>query len=203
MKIICIGLNYKSHINEFNHPEPDKPLFFLKPDTSLLLKNRPFFLPDFSCDIQYELELVVRINKVGKCIQERFAHTYYNEIGLGIDFTARDLQKQCREKGEPWEIAKGFDNSAVVSSFIALSNLPPINNLNFQLFLNGMSVQQGNTSNMLFSINYLIVYISQFITLKTGDLLFTGTPSGVGKVAVNDHLQACLEDKKLLDFYVK
>jgi 2-keto-4-pentenoate hydratase/2-oxohepta-3-ene-1,7-dioic acid hydratase in catechol pathway len=203
MKIICTGLNYKSHIDEFGRPQPDKPLFFLKPDTALLLKNRPFFLPDFSQNVQYELELVVRINKVGKYIQERFAHTYYDEVGLGIDFTARDLQRECREKGNPWEIAKGFDNSAAVSSFITLSDLPPVDNLNFRLTLNEKPVQAGNTSDMLFSVDNLIVYISQFITLKTGDLLFTGTPSGVGKVAINDHLQAHLEDKKLLDFYVK
>ncbi|MDR0606055.1 MAG: fumarylacetoacetate hydrolase family protein [Bacteroidales bacterium] len=203
MKIICTGLNYKSHIDEFAYPKPDKPLFFLKPDTSLLLKNRPFFLPDFSHDVQYELELVVRINKVGKCIQERFAHTYYDAVGLGIDFTARDLQKQCQKYGEPWEIAKGFDSSAAVSNFISLSDLLPVDNLNFHLILDGKKVQQGNTSEMLFSIDYLIAYISQFITLKTGDLLFTGTPSGVGRVEINNHLQACLEGKKLLDFYIK
>ena len=203
MKILCIGLNYRDHIAEFNNSVPEKPLFFLKPETSLLLKNRPFFLPDFSNDIQYELELVVRINKVGKCIATRFAHTYYNEIGLGIDFTARDLQKQCREKGEPWEIAKGFDNSAVVSSFVPLSDYAFIQDLNFHLLLNDKKVQQGNTSNMLFKVDEIICYISQFMTLKIGDLIFTGTPSGVGKVSINDHLEAYLEDKKLLDFYVR
>jgi len=203
MKIICIGFNYKSHITEFSCLEPKNPLFFFKPDTSILLKNRPFFLPDFSQDVQYELELVVRINKVGKCIQERFAHTYYNEVGLGIDFTAGDLQKQCQAKGEPWEIAKGFDNSAAVSDFVSLSDLPSVDNLQFQLLLNGKQVQQENTSNMLFSVDKLIAYISQFITLKIGDLLFTGTPSGVGKLAINDHLQGYLENKKLLDFYVR
>jgi len=203
MKIICIGLNYHSHLVEMGKEQPEVPLFFFKPDTSILLKNRPFFLPDFSQDVQYELELVVRINKVGKCIQERFTHTYYNEVGLGIDFTARDLQRQCMDRGEPWEIAKGFDNSAAVSSFVPLNEFESINNLNFYLLLNGKQVQQGNTSDMLFSVNKLIVYISQFITLKIGDLLFTGTPSGVGKVAINDHLQAYLEDKKLLDFHMR
>ena len=203
MKIICIGFNYKSHLVEMGKEQPEVPLFFFKPDTSILLKNRPFFLPDFSQDVQYELELVVRINKVGKCIQERFAHTYYNEVGLGIDFTARDLQRQCMDRGEPWEIAKGFDNSAAVSSFVPLSEFESINNLNFHLLLNGKQVQQGNTSDMLFSVNKLIVYISQFITLKIGDLLFTGTPSGVGKLTINDHLQAYLEDKKLLDFHIR
>lgn len=203
MKIICIGLNYKSHINEFNSSTPEKPLFFLKPETSLLLKNRPFFLPDFSQDVQYELELVVRINKVGKCIAPRFSHTYYNEIGLGIDFTARDLQQQCREKGEPWEMAKGFDNSAVVSQFVSLSDFSSIQNLNFNLLLNDTKVQQGNTSDMLFSVDEIISYVSQFMTLKIGDLIFTGTPSGVGKVAINDHLEGYLEKEKMLDFYVR
>ena len=203
MKIICIGFNYKSHIKELNSLAPEKPMFFLKPDTSLLLKNRPFFLPDFSDDVQYELELVVRINKVGKCIQKRFAHTYYNEIGLGIDFTARDIQKQCMEKGEPWEIAKGFDNSAAVSQFVSLSDFSSLQNLHFNLLLNGKEVQRGYTSDMLFSVDEIISYISQFMTLKIGDLIFTGTPFGVGKVSINDHLQAYLEDKKLLDFYVR
>ncbi len=203
MKIICIGLNYKDHIEEFNNSIPEKPLFFLKPETSLLLKNRPFFLPDFSQDVQYELELVVRINKVGKCIHPRFSHTYYNEIGLGIDFTARDLQKQCREKGEPWEIAKGFDNSAVVSSFIPLPDFLSIQNLHFNLLLNNNKVQQGNTSDMIFPVDEIISYVSRFMTLKIGDLIFTGTPSGIGKVVINDHLEAYLENKKLLDFYVR
>jgi len=203
MKIICIGLNYHNHLVEMGKEQPKVPLFFFKPDTSILLKNRPFFLPDFSQNTQYELELVVRINKVGKCIQERFAHTYYDEVGLGIDFTARDLQKQCMDRGEPWEIAKGFDNSAAVSEFVLLSEFENINNLNFHLLLNGSQVQIGNTSDMLFSVDKLIAYISQFITLKIGDLLFTGTPSGIGKLTIGDHLQGYLENKKLLDFYVR
>ncbi|MDR0368758.1 MAG: fumarylacetoacetate hydrolase family protein [Bacteroidales bacterium] len=203
MKIICIGLNYSDHIKECNHSVPEKPLFFLKPETALLVKNRPFFLPDFSQDVQYELEMVVRINKVGKCIHSRFAHTYYNEIGLGIDFTARDLQKQCIEKGEPWETAKGFDYSAVVSSFVPVSDFVSVQSLNFHLLLDGKKVQQGNTSNMLFSVDEIISHVSRFMTLKTGDLIFTGTPSGVGKVNINNHLEAYLEDKKLLDFYVR
>jgi len=203
MKIICIGLNYKNHIAEMGKEQPEVPMFFFKPDTSILSRNRPFFLPDFSKDLHYELEVVVRINKVGKCIHERFAHTYYNEVGLGIDFTARDLQKKCIEKGQPWEICKSFDNSAAVSEFVPLDTFNNINNLNFHLLLNGNQVQQGNTSDMLFSVDKLIVYISQFITLKMGDLLFTGTPSGIGKVAINDHLQGFLEDRKLLDFRIK
>jgi len=203
MKIICIGLNYKSHLAEMGLEQPKVPVFFLKPDTSLLLKNRPFFLPDFSEDMQYELEVVVRINKVGKCIQKRFAHTYYNEIGLGIDFTARDLQRECSKNGLPWEICKSFDNSAAVSEFLPLDVYNNVNNLNFHLLHNGNQVQCGNTSEMLFSIDEIIAYISQFITLKIGDLLFTGTPAGVGKLAINDYLQGFLEDRKLLDFRVR
>ena len=204
MKIICIALNYKSHLEEMGKEKPDVPLFFFKPDTSMLLRNRPFFLPDFSDDVQYELELVVKINKVGKCIHERFARTYYNEVGLGIDFTARDLQKQCVKRGNPWEIAKCFDNSAAVSEFVPLDRFDNnVNNLNFHLLLNGKEVQRGNTSDMLFYVDKLIVYVSQFITLKMGDLLFTGTPSGVGRLAINDHLQGYLEGSKLLDFWVK
>ncbi|MDR1878120.1 MAG: fumarylacetoacetate hydrolase family protein [Bacteroidales bacterium] len=203
MKIICAGRNYKGHIDECKYPIPDRPVFFLKPETSLLLKNRPFFLPDFSQDIQYELELVIRISKAGKCIQERFAHTYYNEAAVGIDFTARDLQRQCIENREPWDMAKSFDNSAVVSNFISLSVLPPVTDLTFQLLINDKEVQRGNTSEMLFSVDRLISYISQFISLKTGDLLFTGTPANVGKAVINDHFQACLEGQKLLDFKIK
>jgi len=203
MKIICIGFNYKSHLAEMGKEQPEVPVFFFKPDTSILLRNRPFFLPDFSQDMQYELELVVRINKVGKCIPKRFAHTYYNEIGLGIDFTARDLQQQCQEKGLPWEISKGFDNSAAVSDFVPLGTFNNMSNLNFHLLLNGKQVQVGNTSDMIFTIDAIIAYISQFITLKIGDLLFTGTPSGVGKLAINDHLQGFLENRKLLDFRIK
>jgi len=203
MKIICIGFNYKNHLAEMGAERPKVPLFFFKPDTSILSRNRPFFLPDFSQDMHYELELVVRINKQGKHIQERFAHTYYNEIGLGIDFTARDLQKQCQTKGEPWEICKSFDNSAAVSEFLPLDTFNDIDNLNFHLLLNGNQVQTGNTSDMIFKIDAIIAYVSQFITLKIGDLLFTGTPAGIGKLAINDHLQGFLENRKLLDFMVK
>jgi 2-keto-4-pentenoate hydratase/2-oxohepta-3-ene-1,7-dioic acid hydratase in catechol pathway len=203
MKIICIGLNYHSHLVEIGKEKPQVPVFFFKPDTSLLLKNRPFFLPDFSQDMQYELELVVRINKVGKCIQKRFAHTYYNEVGLGIDFTASDLQQEYSKKGLPWEICKGFDNSAAVSDFLPLHTFNNIGNLNFHLLLNGNQVQAGNTSDMIFKIDEIIEYVSQYVTLKIGDLLFTGTPVGVGKVAINDHLQGFLEREKMLDFRIK
>jgi 2-keto-4-pentenoate hydratase/2-oxohepta-3-ene-1,7-dioic acid hydratase in catechol pathway len=204
MKIVCIGLNYHSHLAEMGKECPDVPIFFFKPDTSILLKNRPFFLPDFSQNMQYELEVVVRISKVGKHIQPKFAHTYYNEIGLGIDFTARDLQKAYSKKGLPWEISKSFDNSAAVSHFLPLDTFDyNVSNLNFHLLLNGNRVQSGNTSDMIFKVDEIICYVSQFITLKIGDLLFTGTPAGVGKVAINDHLQGFLEDKKLLDFRIK
>ena len=203
MKIICIDINYKSHLAERGMPLPQVPIFFFKPDTSILLKNRPFFLPDFSEDMQYELELVVRICKVGKYIQPKYAHTYYSEIGLGIDFTARDLQKEYSQKGLPWDICKSFDNSAAVSNFVSLDEFENRNNINFHLLLNGNQVQQGNTSDMIFTIDEIIVYVSQFVTLKMGDLLFTGTPAGVGKLAINDRLQGFLEGRKLLDFRIK
>jgi 2-keto-4-pentenoate hydratase/2-oxohepta-3-ene-1,7-dioic acid hydratase in catechol pathway len=203
MKIICIGMNYYEHIQELKHEIPSKPVFFLKPETALLVKNRPFFLPDFSQDVQYELEVVVKISKVGKHILPRFAHTYYQEIGLGIDFTARDLQQECIQKGLPWEAAKSFDFSAAVGSFVSKETYKSVDNLNFSLFLNGRQVQQGNTAAMVYKINELISYVSQFLTLKTGDLLFTGTPRGVGKVAINDRLTAFLEGKELMNFGVK
>lgn len=203
MKIICIGHNYHAHNREMDSKTPSAPVFFLKPDTSLLIRNRPFFLPDFSNQIEYEVELLVKICKVGKNIQKKFAHTYYHEIGLGIDFTARDLQHQCRATGEPWEIAKGFDSSAAVSEFLDKSEFPNLNELHFNLHLNDSLVQTGISSEMIFSIDDIIVHISKFMTLKTGDLIFTGTPSGVGKVAINDHLEGWLEGRKLLDFFVK
>ena len=203
MKIICIGRNYLPHIKELGHQVPETPTFFLKPDSSVITRNRPFFLPDFSQQMEYEVEILVRIDKVGKCIQERFAHTYYHELGLGIDFTARDLQKKCIEQGNPWEIAKAFDGSAVISQFIDKEQFEDINNLNFHLDLNGTTVQSGNSGDMLFSIDKIISYVSQFFTLKTGDIIFTGTPKGVGKVAINDRLEGYLEDRKLLNFRVK
>ena len=203
MKIICIGRNYLPHIKELGHQVPETPTFFLKPDSSVITRNRPFFLPDFSQQMEYEVEILVRIDKVGKCIQERFAHTYYHELGLGIDFTARDLQKKCIEQGNPWEIAKAFDGSAVISQFIEKEAFEDINNLNFHLDLNGTTVQVGNSGDMLFSIDRIIAHVSQFLTLKAGDILFTGTPKGVGKVAVNDRLEGWLEDRKLLDFRVE
>lgn len=203
MKIICIGRNYVNHIHELGHQKPEKPLFFLKPDSAMLQRNRPFFYPEFSQDIHYEVELLVKINKVGKHIQSKFAHTYYQEIGLGIDFTARDIQKHCIENGLPWEPAKAFDNSAVISPFINKSHFPDLGNISFSLFKNGEQVQEGNSGNMIFSIDQIISDISQFLTLKIGDIIFTGTPEGVGPVAIDDRLQGYIDEEKMFDFRIK
>ena len=203
MKIICIGQNYLEHIKELNSEVPDEPVFFLKPDTALLLDNKPFYLPDFSKDIHYETEIVLKINRLGKNIDEKFAHKYYDELTAGIDFTARDIQKIQKNKGLPWEKAKGFDSSAPLGKFISKNALPPLNNLNFHLTLNGKTVQKGNTSDLLFSFDKVISFISQFITLKIGDIIFTGTPVGVGPVNIGDKLEAFLEGEKLLAFDVK
>lgn len=203
MKIVCIGRNYVEHAKELNNPLPEAPVFFLKPDTAIVIRNRPFFYPEFSGDIHYETELVYKINKNGKHIPEKFAHTYYNEIGLGIDFTARDLQSKSKAKGLPWEIAKAFDNSAPISKFIPLIELGDQSDIRFHLELNGKKVQDGRSTNMIFTIDHIISYVSQFITLKMGDLIFTGTPEGVGPVKITDHLVGYIEDKKMLDFRVK
>lgn len=203
MKIICIGKNYHEHNREMNSKTPTAPVFFLKPDTALLIKNRPFYLPDFSNQVEHEIELIIKICKAGKNINRRFAHSYYNEIGIGIDFTARDLQNDCRNEGNPWEISKGFDSSAVVSEFIDKNEVLDLKNINFKLHLNGKMVQKSISSEMIFSIDEIIEHISKFMTLRIGDIIYTGTPSGVGKVTINDHLEGWLEDKKLLDFYVK
>lgn len=202
MKIICIGRNYVDHAKELNNAVPTEPLFFLKPDTALLIQNDPFYIPDFTSDVHYECELVYKINRVGKQISEKFASKYYAEIGLGIDFTARDIQQQCKEKGLPWEKAKGFDHSAVISSFIPISELKDHQNIEFKLDINGKTVQIGQSKDMLFHIDAIIAYVSQFITLKTGDLIFTGTPAGVGPVAINDRLQGYLENQLMFDFKV-
>lgn len=203
MKIICIGRNYLPHIQELGHKVPTEPTFFLKPESAMVIRNRPFFLPDFSQQVEYEVELIYRINKVGKYIQEKYAHTYYDAIGLGIDFTARDLQKKCIENGNPWEIAKAFDGSAVMSQFIDKEEFEDLNNLDFHLDLNGKTVQSGNSSEMIFTIDKIISYVSQFMTLKMGDVIYTGTPKGVGKVAINDRLEGWIGDRKLLNFRVK
>lgn len=204
MKIICIGQNYKEHIKEMGSVTPDVPLYFMKPDSSLLIRNRPFYLPSFSKEMHYEAEIVVRINRVGKTISEQFAHRYYNEIAFGIDLTARDLQRQCKEKGAPWEIAKGFDYSAPVSNFYTLDQFQnSIDTLPFSLIRNGKSVQTGNTADMLFSVDQIISYVSTFMTLKIGDLIFTGTPKGVGKLEIGDHLEGYIEEQKLLTMSIR
>lgn len=202
MKIICIGRNYADHIKELGNERPDRPIIFMKPDTALLKHNEPFYHPDFTKDIHHEVELLVKIKKEGKSIDRAFAHNYYDEIGLGIDFTARDLQSELKAKGHPWEIAKGFNGSAPVSSFVSKGNRD-MTNINFRLEKNGELVQQGNTSMMLWPIDEIIAYISQFILLKTGDILFTGTPKGVSKVSVGDQLTGFLADEKMFDFEVK
>jgi len=203
MKIICIGRNYIDHAKELKNPVPEKPVFFMKPDSALVVRNRPFFYPDFSNDVHHELELVIRIERLGRSIPEKFAGRYYSEVALGVDFTARDIQAEMKKKGLPWEIAKGFDYSAPVSEFIPLAELGDPGNLDFHLDLNGNEVQKGNSGDMIFSFDRIISYVSGFMTLKTGDLIFTGTPAGVGPVKINDHLECYLKDRKLMDFYVK
>jgi len=203
MKIICIGRNYAEHAKELSNPLPDKPIFFLKPESSQLPKRQPFFYPEFSNDIHFETEIVLKINKVGKHIDEKFAHTYYDEIGIGIDLTARDLQRECKAKGLPWEMAKAFDHSAPLGQFSAKSYFQNINNLNFSLKINGETRQQGNTKDMIFTFDHIISYVSKFLTLKIGDLIFTGTPEGVGPVQIGDHLEAFIEEEKYLDLKIK
>ncbi len=202
MKIICIGRNYAEHAKELGNEIPENPVIFMKPDTAILKKGSDFYIPEFSDDVHYELEVVLKISKGGKYIQEEKASNYFDEIGLGIDFTARDLQSKLKEKGLPWELAKGFDGSAVVSEFYKKSDFN-IKNLNFSLLKNKEKVQDGNTSMMIFSPEKIIAFVSQYFTLKTGDLIFTGTPKGVGKVAENDILQAFLEKEKVLDLRIQ
>jgi 2-keto-4-pentenoate hydratase/2-oxohepta-3-ene-1,7-dioic acid hydratase in catechol pathway len=203
MKIICIGRNYAKHIEELANEKPANPVIFLKPDSAILAKETPFYIPPFSNEIHYEVEILVKISKVGKFISQEFAHNYYNEIGLGIDFTARDIQDQCKMKGLPWEKAKAFDGSAVISDFISKDELGDINNINFSLRKNQSVVQNGNTRAMLWKIDELITYVSQFFTLKTGDIIFTGTPEGVGKVKENDLLTGYLQDKEMFNVKIK
>lgn len=203
MKIIAIGRNYAEHAKELNNPVPTTPVIFMKPDTALLKDNKPFYLPDFSNDIHFELEVVLKICKEGKHIAEKFAANYYDEIGLGIDFTARDIQSRHKEKGLPWELAKGFDHSAPVSIFSPKTDFEDLYNLNFELKVNGETRQQGYTKDLLFSFEKIISFVSQYITLKKGDLIFTGTPEGVGKTNQGDKLEAWLEGKQLLNFDVK
>jgi len=203
MKIICIGRNYIDHAKELKNPVPEKPVFFMKPDSALVIRNRPFFYPDFSAEIHHEIEVVLKINRLGRSIEEKFATRYFNEIALGVDFTARDLQSECKKKGLPWEIAKGFDYSAPVSEFVDMENFKDVNNLKFNLKINSVEVQAGNTKDMIFSFSQIIAYVSRFMTLKTGDLIYTGTPAGVGPVKIGDHLEGFIEDEKMLDFFVK
>jgi 2-keto-4-pentenoate hydratase/2-oxohepta-3-ene-1,7-dioic acid hydratase in catechol pathway len=203
MKIIAIGRNYAEHAKELNNPVPSMPVIFMKPDTAILKDNKPFYHPEFSSDIHHEIELVLKISKEGKHIAEKFAGNYFEEIGLGIDFTARDIQQKHKEKGLPWELAKAFDNSAPISKFIPKSNFKDLNSLNIRLDLNGKTVQIGNTKDLLFSYEYIIAFVSKYITLKKGDLIFTGTPQGVGKVTIGDHLAGYLENEKLLDFDIR
>lgn len=203
MKIICIGRNYTDHIKELENEKHTDPVVFLKPDTSILLKGQPFFIPEFSQDVHHEVEVLVKINRIGKHIQPKYAHKYYDEIGLGIDFTARDLQAKLKAKGLPWEKAKGFDGAAVVGKWLPKDSLPHVDDLTFSLTKNGETVQSGSSSLMLWKIDELIAYVSQFFTLKIGDILFTGTPAGVGPVAINDNLVGTLEGQELFSIKVK
>jgi 2-keto-4-pentenoate hydratase/2-oxohepta-3-ene-1,7-dioic acid hydratase in catechol pathway len=203
MKIICVGRNYVEHIKELNNEAPEDPVLFLKPDTAILLKKQPFFIPEFSNEVHHEVEILVKINRIGKHIDRKFAHKYYDEIGLGIDFTARDLQSKLKEKGLPWEKAKAFDGAAVIGNFLPKSDFKDIDNINFRLEKNDKVQQTGNTSLMLWKIDTLIEYVSKYFTLKIGDIIFTGTPSGVAKVNSNDILKGFIEEKELFSIKVK
>jgi len=203
MKIICIGLNYRKHAAEMGWALPEAPVVFLKPDSAILKNNKPFFLPGFSDNIHYEVELVIKISKLGKGISARFAHRYYDEVTLGIDITARDIQSRQAAARMPWELSKCFDGAAPLGSFVGVKDFADLKNLDFRLEINGKTVQQGNTSDMIFNTDEIIEYVSQFFTLKTGDLIFTGTPPGVGKLNRNDNLVAYLDNKPLLDFMIK
>ncbi|PWK26498.1 2-keto-4-pentenoate hydratase/2-oxohepta-3-ene-1,7-dioic acid hydratase in catechol pathway [Arcicella aurantiaca] len=203
MKILCIGRNYAEHIAELNNERPSEPVIFLKPDTAIIKDNEPFYHPDFSNDIHHEVELVLKINKIGKNIEAKFAHKYYDEIGIGIDFTARDVQSKLKEKGLPWEKAKAFNGSAPISGFVQKSQFTDLKNINFHLEINGETRQKGNTEMMLWNFDEIIAEISKYFTLKTGDLIFTGTPSGVGAVKIGDKLTAFIEDTEMLSFEVK
>ena len=203
MKILCIGQNYVDHIKELNNTLPSEPVVFSKPDTALLRNGNPFYIPDFAAEFHHEVELVIRIGKPGKNIAPEFAHRYYDEIGIGIDFTARDLQRKLRAKGLPWEKSKAFDSSAAISEFVPKANFPDIQNINFHLDINGETRQKGNSSLMIFRIDEIISHLSKYFTLKIGDLIYTGTPKGVGPVKIDDRLQLYIEDELMLDFMIK
>ena len=203
MKLICIGRNYAQHISELRNEKPTEPVIFLKPDTAILLKKQPFFIPDFSNEVHHEVEVLVKINRVGKYIDSKFAHKYYEQIGLGIDFTARDLQKQLKEKGLPWEKSKAFDGSAVIGKWVSKTSYKNLNKLSFSLLKNNETVQSATTEDMLWGIDEIIAYVSRFFTLKIGDIIFTGTPSGVGKVESNDSLKGYIADDEFFSIKVK
>ena len=203
MKIICIGRNYTDHIKELANEQSEEPVVFIKPDSAVLPKEQDFYIPEFSKEIHYEVEVLVKIKKVGKHIDEKFAHTYYDEVGLGIDFTARDLQSKLKAKGLPWEKAKGFDGAAVIGRWLPKTTFKDLNNLNFSLLKNDTEVQKSNTSLMLWKIDELISYVSSYFMLKKGDVIFTGTPSGVGKIEVNDYLSGMLEGHELFALKIK
>ena len=204
MKIICIGRNYAAHAKELNNDVPEEPVFFMKPDSALLRNNEPFYIPDWTKEVHHEIELVIRINRLGKNIEKRFAHRYYEEIGLGIDFTARDVQNELKQKGLPWEKAKAFDRAAVIgSTFVQANDFPDRQNISFRLDINGETVQEGSSALMIFDFDDIIAHVSKYVTLKIGDLIYTGTPAGVGPVKAGDQLEGYLEGKKLLDFLIR
>ena len=204
MKIIAVGMNYARHNEELGHTQINQePVIFMKPDSAILKDGKPFFVPDFSNEVHYETEVVVRICRLGKNIAPRFAHRYYDAVTVGIDFTARDLQRKFREAGNPWELCKGFDNSAAIGTFVPLNEAGEVNHLSFHLDINGQTVQQGCTEDLIFSVEKIIAYVSRYFTLKIGDLIYTGTPAGVGAVHIGDHLEGYLGDRKLLDFHVR
>ena len=203
MKIFAIGQNYIEHNKELNSKNPTEPVVFMKPDTALLKNNKPFYLPDFSEELRYETELIIKINKIGKNIDAKFPHRHFSEIGLGVDFTARDLQRKLKNEGKPWEIAKAFDNSAVIGNFLPAEQFTDIQDIHFHMDLNSNRVQTGHSADMIFPVNELIAYVSRYFTLKIGDILFTGTPVGVGKVAIGDRLEGYINNIKMFDFKVK
>ena len=203
MKIICVGQNYAAHVAELGPTIPTEPVIFLKPESAILRVNNPFFIPDFASEFHYETEIVVRINRLGKGIARQFAHRYYSEIGIGIDFTARDLQRRLMAEGKPWEKCKAFDSSAAVSAFLPKTDFADLHNIDFHLDINGQTRQRGNTSDMIFDIDTIISHVSEYFTLKMGDLIYTGTPVGVGPVAIGDRLEAYIGDRKMMDFHIR
>ena len=203
MKLICIGRNYAKHIEELDNERPDNPVVFMKPDSAILLKKQPFFIPEFSNDVHHEVEILIKIKKIGKYIEKQFAHKYYDEVGLGIDFTARDLQSELKAKGLPWEKAKAFDGAAVIGKWLSKTTFEDVNDIDFSLQVNGQTVQEGNTSHMLWKIDEIIEYVSKYFTLKIGDIIFTGTPAGVGPVKPNDQMIGLIGDQDMFKIKVK